>query len=119
MDKSYRRMKEMQKNLLDLSDEIEMEYNQILAESREFFLGKAKERTEKEERLYQFYKKIDNDDELRMKLIRKKLPKLVLNSYRISSNELMCYYPYIFIEVKLKNKPDVFVRISEKDFADV
>lgn len=31
----------------------------------------------------------------------------------------MCYYPYIFIEVKLKNKPDVFVRVSEKDFADV
>lgn len=115
--KSYEQLKNIQEQLISLSDSLENMYGAMRNECmREIVNDKQKYVTQKNE-MYSLYEKISESNSMRMTWIKNKLPWYITKFCKISSTEMELRSTDIFIGVNFgKSKSaNYYIKITPRD----
>lgn len=119
--KSYEQLKSIQASLYELSDNLEKQYYKMRQECIKEITGERKEQIEKQDEMYLLYKRIEDNFDLRMEVIKMKLPWYITKFCKITSNEISLKNTSIYIGVNFGKYQlaNCFVEITPKDIAQL
>lgn len=117
--KSYEQLKSIQASLYELSDNLEKQYYKMRQECIKEITEERKEQIEKQDEMYSLYKRIEDNFDLRMEVIKMKLPWYITKFCKITSNEISLKNTSIYIGVNFGKSQlaNCFVEITPKDIA--
>lgn len=116
--KSYEQLKNIQEQLISLSDNLGNMYDAMRNECmKEIVDDKQKYVTQKNE-MYDLYQKLENDMTMRLTWIKNKLPWYIAKFHKITSTEMELRDTDIFIGVdfeKSKSAANCYIKITPRD----
>ena len=115
--KSYEQLKNIQEQLISLSDSLENMYDAMRNECmKEIVDDKQKYVTQKNE-MYSLYEKLENNASMRMTWIKNKLPWYITKFCKISSTEISLRDTSILIGVNFGKsyRPNCYIEITPRD----
>lgn len=114
---SYERMKSIQTSLSELSNSLEEQYCKMRQECIDEIIEDRKEYVTKKNEMYSLYKKLSENDSMRMTWIKNKLPWYITKFCKITSTEMSLRDTSIFIGVNFgkSQRANCYIEITPID----
>lgn len=115
--KSYQYLQNIKATLEKLSDDIEKDYYKMHYECIKELEKDKKDKKIQNEEMLSLYKKLLNNDVMRLTWIKNKMPWYITKFFKISSNELMLIDNNVYIGVNFgkSQETNCFVQITPQD----
>lgn len=114
---SYERLKSIQTSLSELSKSLDEQYYKMRQECMDEIIEDRREYETKRNEMYSLYKKISDNDSMRMTWIKNKLPWYITKFCKITSTEISLRDTSIFIGVNFGKScsPNCYIEVTPKD----